>query len=59
MAKTQTGPDLSYIAGMTRVRAAAGVILRDQAGWVLVVQPTYKNVWEIPGGTAEPDQSPH
>ncbi|WBB47314.1 NUDIX hydrolase [Verrucosispora sp. WMMA2044] len=58
MAETQTEPDLSYIANVTRVRAAAGIILRDEAGRVLVVHPTYKDVWEIPGGTVEPDESP-
>jgi ADP-ribose pyrophosphatase YjhB (NUDIX family) len=54
----QTEPDLSYIASVTRVRAAAGALLRDQAGRVLLVHPAYKDVWEIPGGTAEPDESP-
>ncbi|MFE7868743.1 NUDIX domain-containing protein [Micromonospora humida] len=58
MAETQTEPDLSYIASVTRVRAAAGVILRDQVGRVLVVHPTYKDVREIPGGMVEPDESP-
>ncbi|MEU1845053.1 NUDIX hydrolase [Micromonospora sediminicola] len=58
MAETQTGPDPSYIAAVTRVRAAAGVLLRDQAGRVLLVHPTYKDVWEVPGGTVEPDESP-
>ncbi|MGW1057212.1 NUDIX domain-containing protein [Micromonospora rubida] len=58
MTETQIKPDLSYIANVTRVRAAAGVVLRDQAGRVLVVHPTYKDVWEIPGGMVEPDESP-
>lgn len=58
MAETQTEPAISYIASVTRVRAAAGVIFRDRAGRVLVVHPTYKDVWEIPGGTVEPDESP-
>lgn len=58
MAETQTEPDLSYIASVTRVRAAAGVILRDQTGRVLLVHPAYKDGWEVPGGTVEPDESP-
>ncbi|MEU1964145.1 NUDIX hydrolase [Micromonospora sediminicola] len=58
MAETPTEPDLSYIASVTRVRAAAGAILRDQAGRVLVVHPTYKEVSEIPGGMVEADESP-
>jgi 8-oxo-dGTP pyrophosphatase MutT (NUDIX family) len=58
VAETQTESDISYIASVTRVRAAAGVILQDQAGRVLVVHPTYKDVWEVPGGMVEPDESP-
>ncbi|PPA59924.1 NUDIX domain-containing protein [Micromonospora chalcea] len=58
MAETQTEPDLSYIASVTRVRAAAGVLLRDETGRVLLVHPAYKDVWEVPGGTVEPDESP-
>ncbi|MGC4819094.1 NUDIX domain-containing protein [Micromonospora sp. DT63] len=58
MAETQTEPDLSYIASVTRVRAAAGALLRDQAGRVLLVHPAYRDVWEVPGGTVEPDESP-
>lgn len=47
-----------YVAGVTRVRAAAGALLLDEAGRVLVVHPTYKDVWEVPGGMLEPDESP-
>ncbi|MEU8159519.1 NUDIX hydrolase [Micromonospora parva] len=54
----QTEPDPSYIASVTRVRAAAGALLRDRAGRVLLVHLAYKDVWEIPGGTLEPDESP-
>jgi len=58
VAETPTEPDHSYVANVTRIRAAAGAILRDQAGRVLVVHPTYKDVWEIPGGMVEADESP-
>ncbi|MBM0256507.1 NUDIX hydrolase [Micromonospora sp. 4G55] len=51
-------PDLEYIANVTRVRAAAGAVLLDGAGRVLVVHPTYKDVWEVPGGMLEPGESP-
>jgi 8-oxo-dGTP pyrophosphatase MutT (NUDIX family) len=56
--ETEHEPDLAYIASVTRVRAAAGVVLRDERGRVLVVHPTYKDVWELPGGTLELDESP-
>jgi 8-oxo-dGTP diphosphatase len=51
-------PDLAFIAGLTRVRAAAGALIRDEEGRVLVVRPTYKEGWELPGGSVDPDESP-
>lgn len=36
----------------------SGAVLRDARGRVLVVQPTYKPEWEIPGGSVELDESP-
>ncbi|MHA6615728.1 NUDIX domain-containing protein [Pseudonocardia sp. DLS-67] len=58
MTDTPADPDLGYIAGLTRVRAAAGALIRDGQGRVLVVRPTYKDGWELPGGSLEPDESP-
>ncbi|MCO1658054.1 NUDIX hydrolase [Pseudonocardia sp. S2-4] len=43
---------------MARKRMAAGVLIRDGADRVLWVEPTYKPVWEIPGGNVEADESP-
>jgi 8-oxo-dGTP diphosphatase len=39
-------------------RVGSGVLLRDVNGAVLLVKPTYKPGWEIPGGLVEPDESP-
>jgi 8-oxo-dGTP pyrophosphatase MutT (NUDIX family) len=36
----------------------AGALIRDGAGRVLVVEPTYKSTWELPGGAVEADESP-
>lgn len=36
----------------------AGAVVRDGGGRVLVVKPTYKAVWELPGGAVEQDESP-
>jgi 8-oxo-dGTP diphosphatase len=41
-----------------RPRAASGVLYFDQAGRVMLVCPTYKPMWEIPGGYVEPGESP-
>jgi 8-oxo-dGTP diphosphatase len=48
-----------YSATLPRKRMAAGVLLRDGAGRVLLVEPTYKNHWELPGGAVEADESPY
>jgi ADP-ribose pyrophosphatase YjhB (NUDIX family) len=39
-------------------RVASGVIFTDDAGRVLLVKPTYKSGWDIPGGYVEPGESP-
>lgn len=36
----------------------AAVLFSDEAGRVLLVEPTYKPYWEIPGGAVEADESP-
>jgi ADP-ribose pyrophosphatase YjhB (NUDIX family) len=37
----------------------AAVLLSDVQGRVLLVEPTYKPYWEVPGGVFEADESPH
>lgn len=39
-------------------RMGAGAVLRDAEGRVLLVQPSYKPGWEVPGGVVERDESP-
>ncbi|RPF21087.1 ADP-ribose pyrophosphatase YjhB (NUDIX family) [Myceligenerans xiligouense] len=39
-------------------RSAATVVFTDAAGRVLLCEPTYKQVWEAPGGAVEADESP-
>lgn len=39
-------------------RWAAGVLFFDVDGRVLLLEPTYKNDWEIPGGIIEDNESP-
>jgi 8-oxo-dGTP pyrophosphatase MutT (NUDIX family) len=36
----------------------AGLLVRDGDGKVLLVEPTYKKTWELPGGATEADESP-
>ena len=46
-------PEAEHVAGiaarMPRTRVSAGALYRDGAGRILVVEPTYKPTWEIPG----------
>jgi ADP-ribose pyrophosphatase YjhB (NUDIX family) len=46
-------------ARQARKRVAADVILRDELGRVLAVNPTYKEGWDLPGGMAEGNEPPH
>lgn len=39
-------------------RMASGAILRNLKGQVLVVEPAYKDLWELPGGVVERGESP-
>lgn len=39
-------------------RMGAGLLIRNPEGAVLIVEPSYKDNWEIPGGSVEKDESP-
>ncbi|QXJ19559.1 NUDIX hydrolase [Actinomadura graeca] len=51
-------PDLAYYASLPRTRGAAAALLLDDLGQVLLVKPTYKEGWFLPGGVIEADESP-
>lgn len=53
---TSSEPD--FTAALPRKRMAAGVLIRNAADDILLVEPTYKDHWEIPGGCVEADESP-
>ena len=38
--------------------SAAGALFFDEAGRILLVEPTYKPNWEIPGGVVEQGETP-
>lgn len=55
----RTAPDrAAFYAELPTKRMAAGVLFTDGAGRVLLVQPSYKPTWEIPGGVVEEGESP-
>lgn len=47
-----------YARQVTSALTAAGALFLDGAGRVLLVEPTYKPTWEIPGGGVEPGETP-
>ena len=48
-----------YVANLARKRVGAAVLFTDPAGRVLLVEPTYKEYWEVPGGAVDADESPY
>ncbi|MFI6446391.1 NUDIX domain-containing protein [Kitasatospora sp. NPDC050543] len=47
-----------WLASLTRVYAAAGCILRDEDGRILIVKAGYREHWQFPGGTIDPGEGP-
>jgi 8-oxo-dGTP diphosphatase len=54
-----TTPSGDYTATLPRKRMGSGVLLRDAGGRILLVEPTYKDHWELPGGAVDTDESPY
>jgi phosphopantetheine--protein transferase-like protein len=52
------GSPAGYYASLDRKRNAAGALLWDGAGRLLVVEPTYRPGWTLPGGTVDAGESP-
>jgi 8-oxo-dGTP diphosphatase len=42
----------------SRPYVAAGVLLSDEAGRFMLVRPTYKEYWDLPGGYVEAGETP-
>jgi 8-oxo-dGTP pyrophosphatase MutT (NUDIX family) len=38
---------------------AAGALFRDESGRVLLVDPVYRETWDLPGGAVGAEESPH
>lgn len=57
-AETTVDEATEYTATLPRKRMGAAVLFTDEAGRTLIVEPTYKSYWEIPGGAVDADESP-
>lgn len=55
-------PEREFVQGIAerlpRKRIAAGALLRDGTGRMLLVEPVYKPTWDLPGGVVEADEAP-
>jgi len=55
---TDTGsaePAIPEDAGLPAIPVSAGALIWDRAGRLLILKPTYKSGWTIPGGVMEAD----
>ncbi|KIH98465.1 NUDIX hydrolase [Streptomonospora alba] len=50
--------EFSFFEGLPRTRGAAAALLRTADGRLLLVKPTYKPGWSLPGGVIEEGESP-
>lgn len=50
--------DKAFYESLPRKRMAAGCVLFNRKGDLMLLKPTYKDGWEIPGGVVEDDESP-
>lgn len=56
--ETATDPTrAAFYAGLPRKRVGAGALITDARGRVLIVEPTYKSAWEVPGGVVEASET--
>ena len=60
MADTYLSPEdfRAFVASLPRRRLAAGALITDPNGSVLVAKPNYKDGWTLPGGTVEAGEAP-
>ncbi|NKB65796.1 MAG: NUDIX domain-containing protein [Candidatus Latescibacteria bacterium] len=49
---------MSFYASLPAKRMSANALFFDQAGHLLLVKPTYRDHWHLPGGIVEKDESP-
>ncbi len=47
-----------FYTNLPKKRMSAGALFFDEQGRLLIVNPTYKPPWEIPGGIIEENESP-
>ena len=51
-------PSDAELAEFPRKIVAAGALIFDEAGRLLIMKPTYRRGWNMPGGVVDADESP-
>ena len=59
MTGTQHLDAADWFATLPTIYLAAGALINDPAGRVLLVKPNYRDHWALPGGICEHGESPH
>jgi len=59
MSKTDWVDPSIWYQQLPTAHVAAMALIRDQAGKVLLVKPNYRPHWTLPGGMADPGESPN
>jgi 8-oxo-dGTP diphosphatase len=47
-----------FYKSLTKIPCAAGAVIRDKTGKFLIVKPTYKEHWNLPGGMTDLHENP-
>jgi 8-oxo-dGTP diphosphatase len=55
---TETNPGADFITQLPAAYVGSGALITNAANEILLVNPTYKPGWEIPGGTMDPGEYP-
>lgn len=50
--------DNNFYQNIPKKRIASGALISSEKGQILLVKPTYKETWEVPGGITELNESP-
>lgn len=50
--------EINYYDTLAKKRIAAGMLFLDEHDRILLLEPTYRPFWLLPGGTVEADESP-
>jgi 8-oxo-dGTP pyrophosphatase MutT (NUDIX family) len=52
-------PADDYVRSLPRKRMAAGALFVNNASRILLVDPVYRDTWDLPGGAVEAEESPY